>query len=535
MLRRLDVGLEETERQIAAADTSHWLSLIDRAVDECHPAQRDFVLDPNDMIGALVGRGGGKTIGGGVRFVRRMLTTPEANCFYLAKFRDHAKRLLWEPLKKIFRNLGFVAGRDVIYNESTLRVFLPRNGARLQLFGADKPGYIESLRGESYHEVGIDEGASHGDELIKLLIDSIIGPRLLGALWIIGTPGKRLKGLFYEVTRRGSTISRLHGDSDADPARMWTLHKWTLKSAVESTADRPIRKLVELYQKQQEKIRKSGLSDDNPVKRREYDGEWASDATENVYAYRIHNDAGELWNQWNPERVGPFGIAKLPLGFTNWVHVVAMDPGFTDPTAINVFSTALDDPSRTIYHRLCFEQKEMHQQQIANALMGPRPEFSHASPGAIIGAIGRWPNGMVSDTAHQMAMAILAGLSSEYGIHFEPAKKGLDYKIGAIDVVNGDFGDRRIRVLKDSELEEQLLDLQWDESKTGKQIERPGQPNHSTDCLVYARAMLATFMNAAPPPPQQPKRGGPPPIAAAPRGENDYSHMFQENYAALLD
>jgi hypothetical protein len=534
VLRRLDVGLEETERQLTAADTSHWLGLVDMAVAECHPAQRDFVLDPGDLIAALVGRGGGKTMGGAVRFLRRMLTTPGANCFYLAKFRDHAKRLLWEPLKKIFRNLGFVTGKDVIYNESTLRVFLPKNGARLQLFGADKPGYIESLRGESYHEVGIDEAASHGDELIKLLIDSVIGPRLLGALWLIGTPGRRLKGLFYDVTRRGSELGQLHKERTAESTRPWTVHKWSLASAIEATRDRPIAALLELYEVQQKRIREAGYAEDHPIKRREYDGEWASDDTINVYSYRPHNlETGEVWNQWDPERVGPLGVAKLPAGFAKWIHVLAMDPGYSDPTAINLFAFSPEDPTRTIYHRWCFELRGLTAQLTANAIMGPRPEFTPAAPGALIGAIGGWPAGMIADTAHQMSEAVLAELSSVYGIHFDPAKKGLNYKIGAIDVVNGDLVAGRIKVLKDSELEEQLLDLQWDESKSGKQIERPGQPNHSTDCLVYGRVKLAEFMTSAPPPVADSRAPGY--VPRPPPATGDYSHMFQDNYAALLD
>jgi hypothetical protein len=132
---------------------------------------------------------------------------------------------------------------------------------------------------------------------------------------------------------------------------------------------------------------------------------------------------------------------------------------------------------------------------------------------------------MVADPAHQMAQAILAELLNVYGIHFEPAKKGFDYKFGAIDVVNGDLVEGRIKVLKDSALEEQLLDLQWDESRTGKQIERPGQPNHSADDLVYGRAALQQFINALPPAPEAPPAPDPrapgyvPPLPQLPAGE----------------
>jgi hypothetical protein len=543
---RLDFALEETERQNAARDTSHWAGLADMVVGECHPDQRDFADDSARYIVGLVGRGGGKTTGGAARFVKRLLTTPRANCFYLAKNRAHAKKLMWQPLKDLFRKLGFVEGRDVLYNETELVLTLPRSGGSMQLWGADKPVNVEKMRGFSYHEVGIDEAASHADQLLTYLIREVFGPRLLGALFLIGSPGKRLKGVFYEVSRRGSKLSRPWKERDAFPDwKGWSLHRWTLRSAVEATADRPIPALVELLHVQEIEIEAAQLSPENPVRRREYDGEWAADDTANIFRYRIHDDSGQLWNQWDPERVGPMRIAQLPTDangaplFTDWIHVVAIDPGFTDPTAINVFATALSDPTRTLYHRLCLERKGMIARTIAHALIGEKLEHATPGPGSVIGAIGEWPNGMCADTSGQLAMQLLTELGDVYGIQIEPAKKGMDYKVGAIEGVNGDFVDGRVKILKDSLLEEQLLDLQWDESKTGAQIERKGQPNHSTDTLIYGRVLMQTFLTAIETPratvkldPRAP--GYVPPLPPPPPADDDYSTLFQDDYAALL-
>lgn len=540
MSDRLDFALEEVEQQNAALDTSHWAELVDRVLDECHPDQRDFADDPSRYVVGLIARGGGKTTGGRARFAKRLLTTPAARCFYLAHTRYHAERLMWKPIKELFRALGFVEGKDVIYNETKLLLTLPRTDAQLQLWGADKLTNVEKLRGDSYHEVGIDEAASQNDKLMAYLIQEIFGPRLLGAVFVIGSPGKRLKGLFYDITRRGSTESRPWKERDSYPGwAKWSLHRWSLRSAVAATAERPIPALVDLLRIQDLEIINRGLSPDNPVRRREYDGEWAADDSINIYRYRIHNDAGELWNQWDPERVGPMRIAKLPETFSDWIHVVAMDPGFTDPTAINVFAVAISDPTRTMYHRLCLERTGLYARLIAEILLGA--EIKNDAPRGVIGAIGEWPNALVADTAHQMAMALLAELGDVYGIPIDPAQKGFDYKVGAIEGVNGDFFDGRIKVLKDSELEEQLLDLQWDESKTGKQIERPGQPNHSTDCLVYGRVKMQTFLSACPPPPEQRKLDPRdpnyvPPLPAAPPSMvsgDGYGLTFAGDYFSL--
>lgn len=547
-MSRLDSALDETVRYTESLDTSGWADLVARLVRDCHPEQRDFVLCDARYIAACIGRGGGKTTGGNVRFLRRMMTTPGAVCIFVAKTRTHAKDILWLDTKELFRKLGFRAGRDIIYNETTLTARLARNGSSLRLIGADSQKDMDGVRGNTYHEVGIDEAAAHPDSLLTYFIREVIGMRLVGSLWLIGTAGKRPKGIFYEATRRGAERSRPWKDRAQHPEwRGWWSHKWTLDSAIEATKDRPIPALLEIQQAQREEIAANGYSDDNPIKRREFDAEWAVDDAANVYSYRIHlagDEAarrgvpdGTLWNQWNPERVGPMAIAKLPDTFDDWIHIIAIDPGFSDPTAINVFSASPTDQTRTIYHRLCLERREMRPELIAKALIGD--ELNHEKPGGVIGAIGEWPACIIGDPAHQMALAIFSEMASVYSIHIEPAPKGFRYKVGAIEVVNGDLVDGRLRVLKDSELEAQMLDLQWDETRTGELMERKSQPNHSTDCAVIARGAFSRFITigSAEIPgdpasdPRSPSYSPPMPDTAP---ADDYSQLFQDDYAALL-
>lgn len=542
-MSRLDFALDDTARQQTARDTSQWSEFADQLAEECHPDQREFALCLAAFIVAILGRGGGKTTGGAVRFMRRMLTTPRANCFYLGKTRQDAKRLMWTPIKAKFAALGFVEDRDVVYNETELTVTLPRNGSVLRIYGADKMPHIQKLRGDTYHEVGIDEAAIQRDDIMRTLIDEVFGPRLVGSLWLIGTAGKVLRGLWYELTRRGSTLSRLWKERDQHPGwKGWWLFRWTLKDAIAKTRARPIPALLELYDTQLRE--RERLGENHPTVRREQDAEWTEDNTTNVYQYRIyHPETGELWNQWDPERIGPLAIGKLPTDaedrplFTDWVHVLAIDPGYTDPTAINVFSTSPTDPSMTIYHRLCIERTELYEEQIAKLLIGE--ELDLEKPDGIIGAIGEWPNAMIADSTHAMVKTLLAGLLNTYRIHIEPAEKGYGYKIGAIETVNGDLAAGRIKVLKGSKLEEQLLGLQWAENRAGVRIENKGQPNHSTDDLVYARQALAPFLCAMPlevaPPPLDPRAPGYVPPLPRERAEDDYMALLgDDNYAALM-
>lgn len=537
-MARLDAALEDVEREIAARDTTRWAQLAWHVIDDCHPEQRDFALDPGRRVVGCVGRGGGKTTGGRARLVKRLLTTPGARCVYIATTREHAERLMWRPLKALFASLGFETGRDVIYNETKLLLTLPRTGAQLQLAGADKAKDIDRLRGLSYHEVGIDEAASHPDKILRELIEQVVGPRLgefQGCIWLIGTPGRMLKGLFYDITRPGASevISRPWPRRDEkpewEPSRWlaWSFHEWSLESAIEATKHRPIDALVnQLAEHHIEKLAQ-GWTDDHPIWRREYLGKWAADDTVNVFRYRIHDERGELWNRWSPERVGPMRLAKLPEEFTDWAHVIAIDLGHTDPTAINVFAFSPSDRSRTIYHRLGYEQTQMYAQLIAFRLIGE--DLNHDAPGGIIGALGEWPNAMVADSAHQMGASILAELGNVYGVRVEPAAKGFRYKMGAIEVVNGDLVDGRIKVLQDSQLEKQLLGLQWAENRAGEIVERRDQPNHSTDTLIYARALIGQMLNAGYEPPEARKRNrdDEPPMPDDVPGD-DYSRLFSE-------
>lgn len=541
---RLDLALEDTERSLAATDTSHWAGLVERITDECHPEQRDFACDTGRRIVGLVGRGGGKTTGGMTRFIRRLLTMPGARCVYIAVTRDHAERLMWEPLKQAFNELGFVAGVDVVYNETKLRLTLPKSKGFLWLFGADKPKEIDKLRGLTFHEVGIDEAASHSDALIENLINRVLGPRMQGSVWLIGTPGHQLRGMFWEISRPGSSRSKPWAERGDDPDWIgWSLHKWSLKSAIAKTVDRPIKALLAILAEQKMQAKIEGWSDDNPIKRREHDGEWAEDGAANVYRYRAIGDDGKPWNQWDPKRTGPLQIAVLPTRpdgrplFDDWSHVIALDIGYSDPTAINVFSFSTSDRTRTIYHRFGFGQKEMYAQIIAHKMIGEA--LDHSDPAGIVGALGEWPNAMVADSAHAMAKMVLAELANVYGVKIEPAAKGYHYKYGAIEVVNGDLVDGRIKILKGSALEKQLQDLQWGMSKSEEQIERKDQPNDHSDTLVYARCVITTLITAmvgAEEQPDETKDPRSPKYAPMPdeRSDDDYSSLFQDDYQSLL-
>lgn len=483
------------------------------------------MTDLSLFITALVGRGGGKTTGDMFRKVIRMLRTPRAKLAYVATTRPQAEILMWSPLKELCDALdqlfgGFRIGEDVIFNETKLWCTFLRNGSVLRLVGADDKREIDKLRGQPFHEVTIDEAASFPPKLLEELVDRIIGPRLgdyNGTICMIGTPGHVLKGPFYDFSRPGSTgpdgkpMHRPYRDRDSDEYRTidpvtgethewagYSSHSWNLRDDVVEQPDAEERfpRLCSLYRRALVNKANKQWSDDNPVWMREYLGRWAADDTAMMFRYRAEVD-GQPWNQWDPPRVGPMLFGQLPNGpdgkpRTDWLYAYGMDMGHSDPFALVVFAFSPSDTTRTLYHVFSFEKTKMYSREIAQLLLGvdmtqPSQCCPHGRPEGVIGVTG-WPAGMVSDMTH-LGESILLELQNVYGIKAGAAEQKSKY--ASIELFNGDLLDGRIKILKDSTLEAQLLDLQWVPNEFGQLKEPKGVPNHSADAAIYARRLIA--------------------------------------------
>lgn len=421
---------------------------------------RDFVVTHN-------------TTGGRVRLVRRMMRTARAQCLFIATTRQQAEELMWTPLKDLVERLGI----DAKFNETKLRMTFRRNGSTLRLVGADDKREIEKLRGIPHHEVGIDESASHPAQLLEHLLFRILGPRMgdfNGVIWTIGTPGHIMAGPFYDATRPGTELGRLYSERDLPEYadwKKWSLHKWSLR---ENTTDKGRKLWAEaLIEKEA-----NGWSDDHPVWRREFLGEWAADDTERVYKFRRHLDDGLPWNIWTPgekTKDNPFGLPKDH----DWEFVYGLDMGHSDPFALQIL--AYSDTCRYLYQVYEFVKKGMYVREIAQLMIGEA--LDHDNLGGLFYMTG-YPVGIVADTAG-LGGAILDELRTVYGITAEKAEK--KHKHDAVELLNGDLVDGLIKILSGSKLEEEWLHLQWAVGEFGVMKENKAQSNHSSDAFLYAR------------------------------------------------
>jgi hypothetical protein len=333
---------------------------------------------------------------------------------------------------------------------------------------------------------------------------------------VASSPGKMLRGQFYDATRPGASrklrdgrvvpIHRPYADRDKYDGSVpieWSSHSWKLKDIVDlpDSANR-FPAMVANYETALRRKVDKDWSDDHPIWLREYCGIWAADDTTGVFQYRQHDSDGAPWNMWDPfpdrELEGlamlRAALEALPEEHDDWRFVIGADMGSAHPFALNVFAFCPNDKTRTIWHVFCFERTGMHQRPIAEMLLGADfvskvlagGKVDWNETGGIIG-LTDWPAAMVfdADQAH------IDELQRVYGLRFAKADRNPNYKAGAIELVNGDLQDGRIKVLRNSPLEKQLVALQWEEDRWGNVKPSRSQADHSADCLIYARRVIA--------------------------------------------
>jgi hypothetical protein len=511
-----------------------WAGEINRRLrDDCHPDQRDAVDDPARRYTLLIGRGGTKTTTFRGRGILKITTRRRAEVLYLATTREHARELNWDKLKDANEHYGL----ELDFNESRLVASCRRTGGRYLMSGMEDDRDIERYRGKPYDEVQIDEAASHDPDRLARVVYRVIGPRLGergGCLGMAGTPGHYPRGLFYDATRPGSPLHTPFADRDkvAKPG-VWSSHAWSLADIVALPgAATKYPALVALWAEALLEKAENGWSDDNPIWRREYLGQWASDDTNNVFKYRALVD-GLPWNQWDPfdgQKIEgiqglELAIAKLrEMGLTDLRYVYGGDMGTALPYALNIFAFSPRDPKRGIWHVMFLERTGMHARPIAELHMGApaaeRAFLCHTIEplGGAMGITG-WPDAMVMDTD----LATLGELKNTYAVPYKKAEKNPHYKKGAIELTNGDLVDGRIHVIKGSPLEDQVTSLQWRENRFGHVEEDQRQASHSSDTLVYGRKEIAGLFESGAveqdTPPAGPDAGRPvrtPDVAADP-------------------
>jgi hypothetical protein len=519
-------------RRVLSPDEEWSAAIRERIRRDAHPWQLQAIDDPARRISLRVGRGGAKTTTMRARALIKLVTLREQRLGYAATSADQARDLNWDKIKSSCEaydirstpgaawssgsgKRGKSEPPDVSFLDTKMVMTCHRTGSVLRLRGVEDKRDAEKFRGFPQAEFDVDEAGSFPPELLEYLVDQCVAPRLGEAMALDGTrggclllgstPPSQLRGMFYEVTRHGSARHRPYSEREQFPDwKGFSSHNWTLKDVYDlPDAIERYPALVANWEQALVEKEEKGWSDDHPIWMREYLGEWSADGTAMVFQYRPHVD-GDEWNEWNPHGAqfieGIEGmrkaIAALPKGDDgkpmHWCFAFAGDTGGTrDPFALNILGFSPQDRERRIIHVFSFERMGMHARPIAQLVLGADDALPNGcrppdSPQGLIGLTG-WPVGFVIDSDQNL----IDELANVYGVRVVKALKPAEYKYGAVELVNGDLIDGRIKILKDSPLAKQISVLQWKPDDFGNNREDKAQANHSTDCLIYGRKLIA--------------------------------------------
>lgn len=401
------------------------------------------------------------------------------------------KENYWEQAPGGLHKLNHQYDLGLKFNATDL-TWKHENGSRGILAGAETIVDIEKIRGAMAEaDIAIvDECKSFAPDLLSQLIIDVLQPGLMtrdGIMVLGGTPGSIPVGNFFESTAEfsrsedtcdvcgrghptcvpvGLEDSPAYQCSEFKPTikDVWRLHMWGISD--NTGAPRQwVRALADKKRRQ--------WADDHPAWRREYLGEWVTDATDLVYSWASYKNQPN-YVTWAPERQGSKVV--LPESEGPWRYVLGIDLGYVDDSAFVL--CAYSESLKELRHVYDFKASEMILDDFLEQIF------------EVIETYGR-PDAIIADTAGGGSKILVETLNQRYGLGIEPAKKA--DKQDWINLVNGDFASGRIKIIPGSDLAHELAGLQWDLSRdsklvlarTGRLREDPQCPNHLCDALLY--------------------------------------------------
>ena len=401
------------------------------------PQQLPFAADGSRYQTAVTPRRAGKTYATAAKLLSVARAKPGGVALYITLSRVNAKRIVWRVLQEL--NARFSLGGRV--SEGDLCIALP-NGSRVLLAGANDNTEVEKFRGMPISVAVIDEAQSFPPYL-EALIDEVLEPALTdfnGSIALIGTPGPVPVGYFYRACR-----------SDE-----WAHHNWSVFDNIhlERKSGKTIRSMLEAT------LRRRGITEDDPIIRREWFGEWCLDVNSLVFA-------------WNAGR----NAAEAP---TCRHHVLGIDFGFDDSDALAVLGWNDDSPAVYLVYEWVGAKQSISQ------LMARVSELH-----------GRYkPLAVVADTGG-LGKKIADELQRRTRVPVEAADKAR--KLEHIELLNDALRAGRFFAPADSRFASDCLMVEWNRDNPEKP--KIGDRFHSDilDAALYAYMRCLAWLHTPPP------------------------------------
>ena len=384
--------------------------------------QLALLHDPAKKKAAICGRRGGKSHVIAAKNLKVAEEREAAQILYLTLTRPSAKRIMWSTLKRFNRAYNL----NLHFDNVELIATTP-NHSQIYLAGANNSAEIEKFRGSPFDFIAIDEAASFGPYL-KELIEEVLDPTLLdrdGELWLVGTGNSQCVGYFHDVT------------TGANNTEKWPTYHWTI-------LNNPY--MPHARQWLDKRMADMGWTEEHPVYRREWLGEWVRSLVSLVYRYRA--EKCRIDTSWEPES-----------------HIIGVDLGYDDATVFVVWGFSPTSPKLRAVD--CFKRVAMLPHQVAEHLKRFCDKYKPVKVKADTGGLGK---------------AIVEEMKTRYGLQIEPADKIKKHDF--IELMNSDFDQGLIEIALPEcvAYTDELAILQWDEAR---KKEDPRYQNHACDGGLY--------------------------------------------------
>ena len=394
------------------------------------PSQTGFIGDGRKKKLARCSRRAGKTHLAAVGLLSAAISTPGIMCPYITLCIKNARRILWNTLGEMDRGFGL----DLEFRQNDLTVKLS-NGSSIVLGGAQDRDEVDKWRGPKYSLCVIDEAQSMRTSILNTLIEDVLEPATLdldGSIWMFGTPNASSSGYFY--------------DADAFERSSWSKHNWTL-------LDNPHLPGAQTWLDRRKE--ENGWSNETPIFRREYLGEWTRDTESMVYRFSQDRNVVE---------------EELEENFFDFV--LGVDLGYEDSTAFVVLAFSEDIPEVYCVH--AEKAPHMGVAEIAEKIKRLEERYRFVRSVVDTGGLGK----MITEE-----------MNKRFELNLFPAEKAR--KLDHITLMNSDFERGRIQIVK-GPLTESYIDeldlLEWDQGQMekGRYKEAENCENHCCDAALYA-------------------------------------------------
>ena len=449
--------------------------IVDSIYSQCFPKQLAYVNDQEHRVAAICSRKAGKTGGKVRKMVATAFRQPENMVVYCATTIKSAMAAIWDNPDGLPTWLRRNHIPCKTYEEGLVEF---PNGSLIRVTGAESKKTCDVWRTIRCNLWELDEGQAFDEDIISYLLEEVIPATLLvrgGQVSIGGTPDKRCRGYFFDVT------------TGKRPG--WSVHHWTWR-------DNPHLRNAQEWVAAEMKNR--GLDENTPAFRREFNGEWVGE--DSALAYRFNREKNTF--------------VDLPVA-PDWSLILGVDQGYEDLATFTL--GAWHSRSPVFYIREVYGERHCLPTRYAEIIKSYQRDHDITKIVMDCGALGK---------------PIAEMLRREpYNLNIIAAEK--KEKRAAQQMMNDSLATGRIKVdpKRCAPLIEQWQSLNVDEDGDEDQ----SQPNDYCDSALYAFRHASAHLAMPPEPPKPPPGRRPPPdpkTEAARMMERAEEYVSRQNAAA---